>query len=188
MVRALRVVSVEQGLDPRDFVLVAFGGAGPLHACALADELEMETVLVPRSGGSPLGARARGRRRAPGRGALVRRAARRSRRAAVGRRGGSALRGSVVRAHGSAGRRPRRAVPRGARGALRLRGSRARARARGRPNRRDPTGASDRSHRSRACGPRASRCSSSTGATAWVPDGWAGETDPHGTLVLRRTA
>ena len=51
MVRALRVISVEQGLDPRDFVLVAFGGAGPLHACALADELGMETVLVPASAG-----------------------------------------------------------------------------------------------------------------------------------------
>jgi N-methylhydantoinase A len=51
MVRALRVVSVEQGLDPRDFALVAFGGAGPLHACALAEELGMETVLVPAAAG-----------------------------------------------------------------------------------------------------------------------------------------
>jgi N-methylhydantoinase A len=51
MVRALRVVSVEQGLDPRDFALVAFGGAGPLHACALAEELEMGTVLVPAAAG-----------------------------------------------------------------------------------------------------------------------------------------
>jgi N-methylhydantoinase A len=51
MVRALRLVSVEQGLDPRDFALVAFGGAGPLHACALADELEMTTVLVPAASG-----------------------------------------------------------------------------------------------------------------------------------------
>src|SRR5207253_5828546 len=39
MLRALRVVSVERGLDPRGFALVAYGGAGPLHACALADEL-----------------------------------------------------------------------------------------------------------------------------------------------------
>lgn len=51
MVRALRVVSVEEGLDPRDFALVAFGGAGPLHACALAEELEIETVLVPAAAG-----------------------------------------------------------------------------------------------------------------------------------------
>ncbi len=51
MVRALRVVSVEQGLDPRDFALVAFGGAGPLHACALAEELGMTTVLIPAAAG-----------------------------------------------------------------------------------------------------------------------------------------
>ena len=51
MVRALRVVSVEQGLDPRDFALVAFGGAGPLHACALGEELGMTTVLVPAAAG-----------------------------------------------------------------------------------------------------------------------------------------
>ncbi len=51
MTRALRVVSVEQGLDPRDFALLAFGGAGPLHACALAEELGMTTVLVPAAAG-----------------------------------------------------------------------------------------------------------------------------------------
>ncbi len=51
MLRALRVVSVERGHDPRDFALVAFGGAGPLHACALAEELEMGTVLVPEHAG-----------------------------------------------------------------------------------------------------------------------------------------
>jgi N-methylhydantoinase A/oxoprolinase/acetone carboxylase beta subunit len=51
MLRALRVVSVERGHDPRDFALVAFGGAGPLHACALADELEIEAVLVPEAAG-----------------------------------------------------------------------------------------------------------------------------------------
>ena len=51
MVRALRVISVERGLDPREFALLAFGGAGGLHACSLAEELGMETVLVPRAGG-----------------------------------------------------------------------------------------------------------------------------------------
>jgi N-methylhydantoinase A len=51
MLRALRVVSVERGHDPRDFALVAFGGAGPLHACALADELGIESVLVPQAAG-----------------------------------------------------------------------------------------------------------------------------------------
>ncbi len=51
MLRALRVVSVERGHDPRDFALVAFGGAGPLHACALAEELGIGVVLVPESAG-----------------------------------------------------------------------------------------------------------------------------------------
>jgi N-methylhydantoinase A len=51
MLRALRVVSVERGHDPADFALVAFGGAGPLHACELAQELGMKTVLVPDSAG-----------------------------------------------------------------------------------------------------------------------------------------
>ena len=51
MLAALRVVSVERGLDPRDFALVAFGGAGGLHACALADDLEIDTVLVPEAAG-----------------------------------------------------------------------------------------------------------------------------------------
>jgi N-methylhydantoinase A len=51
MLAALRVVSVERGLDPCDFALVAFGGAGALHACALADELEIGTVLVPEAAG-----------------------------------------------------------------------------------------------------------------------------------------
>nr|MDP8943573.1 hydantoinase/oxoprolinase family protein [Actinomycetota bacterium] len=51
MVRALRVISIERGLDPREFALVAFGGAGPMHACALADELGVRTVLVPRASG-----------------------------------------------------------------------------------------------------------------------------------------
>jgi N-methylhydantoinase A len=51
MLRALRVVSVERGHDPRDFALVAFGGAGPLHACALAEELGSSSVLVPAAAG-----------------------------------------------------------------------------------------------------------------------------------------
>jgi N-methylhydantoinase A/oxoprolinase/acetone carboxylase beta subunit len=51
MLRALRVVSVERGHDPAEFALVAFGGAGPLHACELADELGIRTVLVPEAAG-----------------------------------------------------------------------------------------------------------------------------------------
>lgn len=48
MTRALRKVSVERGVDPRQLCLVAFGGGGPLHACALAEELRIPVVLVPR--------------------------------------------------------------------------------------------------------------------------------------------
>jgi N-methylhydantoinase A len=47
MARAIRVISVERGYDPRDYALVAFGGAGPLHAGRLARELEIPRVLVP---------------------------------------------------------------------------------------------------------------------------------------------
>ncbi len=47
MSKALRIVTIERGLDPRDFTLAAFGGGGPLHACALADELSVARVLVP---------------------------------------------------------------------------------------------------------------------------------------------
>ncbi len=51
MVRALRRVSVERGVDPRDATLVAFGGAGPLHACQVADELGITRVAVPAAAG-----------------------------------------------------------------------------------------------------------------------------------------
>ncbi|MBV9589620.1 MAG: hydantoinase/oxoprolinase family protein [Hyphomicrobiales bacterium] len=51
MVGATRVVSVERGHDPRDFTLVAFGGAGPLHGCSLAALLGIEKVLVPPAPG-----------------------------------------------------------------------------------------------------------------------------------------
>ncbi|MGE3149493.1 MAG: hydantoinase/oxoprolinase family protein [Pseudorhodoplanes sp.] len=48
MARAIRLISVQRGRDPRDFTLMAFGGAGPLHAARLMKELEMPRVLVPR--------------------------------------------------------------------------------------------------------------------------------------------
>ena len=51
MVRALRVVTVERGIDPRHFALLPFGGAGPMHAVAIATELDLERVLCPRAGG-----------------------------------------------------------------------------------------------------------------------------------------
>ena len=51
MARAVRRVSADRGLDPRQLALVAFGGAGPLHACAVAAELGMRTVIVPPRAG-----------------------------------------------------------------------------------------------------------------------------------------
>ncbi len=51
MVKAIKVISVERGHDPREFTLVAFGGAGPMHAAELAQELEIRRVLVPGSSG-----------------------------------------------------------------------------------------------------------------------------------------
>jgi len=51
MERAVRAVTVERGIDPRRLALVAFGGAGPLHACAIADALGMRAVIVPPRAG-----------------------------------------------------------------------------------------------------------------------------------------
>jgi N-methylhydantoinase A/oxoprolinase/acetone carboxylase beta subunit len=51
MERAIRVVSVERGHDPRRFALLAFGGAGGMHACEIARQLEIGTVIVPRHAG-----------------------------------------------------------------------------------------------------------------------------------------
>ena len=65
MSRALRVVTVERGVDPRDFALMPFGGAGPMHAAAIAADLGMTRMLCPRAGGvlSALGLCASERRR-----------------------------------------------------------------------------------------------------------------------------
>ena len=65
MIRALRVVTVERGIDPRRYALLPFGGAGPLHAAALAAELEIPGIVCPRASGvlSALGLVAAGRRR-----------------------------------------------------------------------------------------------------------------------------
>jgi N-methylhydantoinase A len=51
MAKAIRVISVQRGHDPRNYVLMAFGGAGPLHAARLARELEIKRILVPRNPG-----------------------------------------------------------------------------------------------------------------------------------------
>jgi N-methylhydantoinase A len=52
MEKAIRVISIERGHDPRDFTLVAFGGGGPLHACSLARALRIPTVLIPAAPGA----------------------------------------------------------------------------------------------------------------------------------------
>ena len=51
MIRALRVVTVQRGIDPRRYALMAFGGAGPLHAAQIADQLDIDTILCPRPSG-----------------------------------------------------------------------------------------------------------------------------------------
>ena len=65
MARALRVVTVERGVDPREYALMPFGGAGPMHAAALAEELDIGRILCPRASGvlSALGLIASDRRR-----------------------------------------------------------------------------------------------------------------------------
>jgi N-methylhydantoinase A len=65
MIRALRVVTVERGVDPRGYALLPFGGAGPMHAAALAGELEITRLVCPRASGvlSALGLIAAGHRR-----------------------------------------------------------------------------------------------------------------------------
>jgi N-methylhydantoinase A len=74
MARAVRVVTVERGIDPREFALLPFGGAGPMHAAALADELGIQRLLCPRASGvlSALGLVASERRRDTARTVMLR--------------------------------------------------------------------------------------------------------------------
>ncbi len=123
MEEAIRVVTVERGVDPRGLALVAFGGAGPLHACALAEALDMEAVIVPARAGCaqrrrhPRGAAAGRPRALDGRAPRPRRRAGRRRRAPAGGQlvGGAQPRRPhrLVRLHQH--RRRVRARPRGAR-------------------------------------------------------------------------
>jgi N-methylhydantoinase A len=185
MVRALRVVSVEQGLDPRDFALVAFGGAGPLHACALAEELHMETVLVPAAAGvlSALGLVAADERVDTVRSYL----------APLAEVGELPQEGEADLRY--AGQSFELTVPLGRDLADRFHAAHE-----------ERYGYSDRSRQlelvavrtanvrpgpafeiagpSRAV--RGPETLELEGATAWIPDGWAGESDAQGTLVLRR--
>jgi N-methylhydantoinase A len=187
LLRALRVVSVEQGLDPREFALVAFGGAGPLHACALAEELGMRRVLVPAAAGvlSALGLVAGGERRD-------------SERAYVCPLDEAGDLPSVGEADlRYAGQSFELTVPLGPRLAERFHEAHT---ARNGYADRDRAielvavrtavvepGTDDlvaQSHKVRfVSGPRLVELD---GATCWVPAGWQGATDEHGTLVLER--
>ena len=186
MLHALRVVSVERGHDPRDFALVAFGGAGPLHACALADELGCGRVLVPAAAGvlSALG--------------LV-----------VGDERHDHVR-SLVRPLADAGELPREgeaslryrgqsfelSVPLGPE--LEQRFHRAHEERYGYADRGRPVELVAVRWADVVPGPVVDLRSGSRrvvsgpelvvldGATCWVPEGWAGETGVHGTLVLER--
>ena len=187
MVRALRVVSVEQGLDPRDFALVAFGGAGPLHACALAEELGMTTVLVPAAAGvlSALGLVA----------ADERRDAVRTYVAPLAEAGGLSSDGEADLRY--AGQSFELTVPLGPR--LEERFHEAHEVRYGYADRSRAielvavrTAVVTPAPRVTVEGPslttRGPEVLELDGATAWIPDGWAGETDAHGTLVLRRSS
>ena len=140
MVQALRVVSVERGHDPAGAALIAFGGAGPLHACELADAARRHARAVPAGQRRAVGGRARRRRAPPRRLAQPAAPAGRRRRPRRGgrpswpaprdgeeraRRGRPALRRPVVRAadpvRGPG--RARRRLPRRARAPLRPRRS-----------------------------------------------------------------
>ena len=186
LLRALRVVSVERGLDPRDFALVAYGGAGPLHACALAEELEIRTVLVPEAAGvlSALGLVASDERRDRVRSLVV----------PLGEAGELPAQGEADLRY--QGQSFELTVPLGGD----LAGEFHRAHE-------ERYGFSDRERELELVAVRTSDLTAGPrlelraaerhtvagpvllelpGATCWVPDGWAGETDEHGTLVLAR--
>ena len=190
MVRALRVVSVEQGLDPRDFALVAFGGAGPLHACALAEELGMATVLVPAAAGvlSALGLVAADERRDTVRTYVE---------PLTNELCDDRLQGLVgdadLRYHGQSFEL---SVPLGPR--LQERFHMAHEARYGYADRErtielvavrtaDIRTAPDLTVSGPALTATGPQVLELDGATAWVPAGWAGETEHHGTLILRRT-
>ncbi len=184
MTRALRLVSVEQGLDPRDFALVAFGGAGPLHACALAEELGMSTVLVPAAAGvlSALGLVAADERRD----AVVSYVVPLAEAGELPSEGEADLRYT--------GQSFELTVPLGPRLAERFHAAHE-----------DRYGYGDSSRSLELVAVRTAEVRAAPeldvdgparavsgpavleleGATAWVPEGWSGETDAHGTLVLR---
>ncbi|HEY3184695.1 MAG TPA: hydantoinase/oxoprolinase family protein [Gaiellaceae bacterium] len=185
MLNALRVVSVERGLDPRGFALVAYGGAGALHACALADELELRTVLVPEAAGvlSALGLVAADERRDEVRsrvvpladaGALPQDAELDLRYRGQSHELTVAAEDDVAEAFHRAHEERYGFADRGRELEL--------VAVRRSHVRRGPQ-IELRGERRATRGPALVEL---PGSTCWVPDGWAGETDVHGTLVLTR--
>jgi len=186
MVRALRVVSIEQGLDPRDFALVAFGGAGPLHACGLADELGMSTVLVPAAAGvlSALGLVAADERRDSVRSYVM----------PLDEAGELPDDGEADIRY--SGQSFELTVPLGPRLVERFHAAHRERYGYADPSRplelvavrtaeiRVAPPVTIAGPRRAARGPEVLELE---GATAWIPAGWKGETDAHGTLVLQRT-
>ena len=171
MVRALRVMTVERGVDPRGLALLAFGGAGALHAAAIAEELGMTRILCPRAAGvlAALGLVVSDRRRDVQRSVLlsgealtgdaVRAEVARARRRRP-RRGGAPLPRPGLRARGGGGpRRPARGVRGRPRAGLRLPRPRRRGGARHAPRRprRRPARTSTRTPRAPPPGARRPR-------------------------------
>jgi N-methylhydantoinase A/oxoprolinase/acetone carboxylase beta subunit len=187
LLRALRVVSVEQGLDPRDFALVAFGGAGPLHACAVAEGIGIDRVLVPAAAGvlSALGLVAGDERRdrvrayvcpledageLPGEGEADLRYIGQSFELTVALGPDLAERFHTAHAARNGYADRRRSIE-----LVAVRTSDVQ------PNRSDIVALSHKAIA--AVGPVLVELE---GATCWVPGGWSGETDAFGTLVLER--
>jgi N-methylhydantoinase A len=185
MLRALRVVTVERGIDPTGFALVAFGGAGPLHACELAEELDIRRVLVPAAAGvlSALGLVAADERRDHVRSLVV----------PLSDAGPLPEQGEADLRY--AGQSFELTVPLGRDLAGRFHAEH---------EHRYGWAESDRpvelvavrtadvrpGPQPTIAGPAHSAHGPAVlqldGATAWVPAGWSGSTDPHGTLVLER--
>jgi len=186
MLRALRVVSVERGRDPRGVALVAFGGAGPLHACALAEELGCPRVLVPQAAGmlSALGLVASDERRDHVRSLVI----------PLAEAGELPLEGEAsLRYRGQSFELGVALGP-----DLEERFHRAHAERYGYADRERPVELVALRTADVAPGPRIDLVAATPtmvagpklvvldGATCWVPEGWVGETNEGGTLVLEQ--
>ena len=185
LLRALRLVSVERGIDPRGLSLVAFGGAGPLHACSVAEELEVERVLVPAAAGvlSALGLLVAGERRDHVEARVV----------PLARAGDLPDEGEADLRY--TGQSFELTVPLGGEVAEAFHrtheerygyADRDRALELVAVRTADVTPGPDVTLTGLSLTVRGPEVAELDGATCWVPAGWAGATDAHGTLVLER--